>query len=82
MLLSGVDAAELDDGSGEFMAWRTLGSTAGLGESAPIMLLVELKVVGVNAVTVLVTLVTAILPVLLPPAVFAPETFDLGLVCG
>jgi hypothetical protein len=81
MLLSGVDAAELDDGSGEFMAWRTLGSTAGLGESAPIMLLVELKVVGVNAVTVVVPFFTALLPVMLAPAVFAPEAFGPGLVC-
>ena len=56
-LLSGVDAAELDDGSGEFMAWRTLGIVAGLGESAPIVLLVELVVVGGDVATVLVILV-------------------------
>ncbi len=80
-LLFGVDAAELDDGSGEFMAWRTLVIVAGFGESAPIVLLVEPEVVRGNAVTVVVPFFTAMLPVMLAPAVFAPEAFGLGLVC-
>ena len=61
-LLSGVDAAELDDGSGELMACRTLGSTAGLGEIAPIVLLVELVVVEGDVATVLVILVATFGP--------------------
>jgi hypothetical protein len=39
------------------MAWRTLVIVAGLGEIAPIVLLVELVVVGGDVATVLVILV-------------------------
>ena len=48
------------------MAWRVLDSAAGLGESAPIVLLVEPEVVRGNVATVLVILVA---------------TFGPGLVC-
>ena len=61
-LLFGVDTAELDDDSGDFMAWRVLDSAAGLGESAPIVLLVEPEVVRGNVATVLVILVATFGP--------------------